>query len=232
MKQTNPKSKIQNPKSKIAILLVAAILALALDQLTKLWVVANVAEKPAISIISGFARLRYTENTGAAFGFFKGWSALLSVAAILIVVAIVISASKVSTNPLSMVALGLVVGGALGNMVDRLRLGYVVDFIDVYGPRISINNVNYTFPVFNVADSAITVGAILLMATLIFGKESPQTAQAMGSSMQGETSDTHISLTQPASLTPKAATPAGWAGLAVMLAGLFLIAFRQASRRS
>jgi signal peptidase II len=232
MKPINPKSEIRNPKSRIPILLIAAILALVLDQLTKLWIVANVAEKPSISIISGFVRLRYTENTGAAFGFFQGWTSLLSVAAIIIIVVIVISASKVSANPLSMVALGLVTGGALGNLADRLRLGYVVDFIDVHGLRLPINNVNYSFPVFNVADSAITIGAILLMATLIFGKESPQTASSTGNSTQGEASHTPLALVNPVSLTSKAPTPAGWAGLFVMLAGLFLIAFRQASRRS
>ncbi len=232
MKNVTQKSKIQNPKSKIPILLIAAILALVLDQLTKLWIVANVADKSPISIISGFARLRYTENTGAAFGFFQGWTSLLSVAAIIIIVVIVLSASKVSANPLSMVALGLVTGGALGNLVDRLRLGYVVDFIDVYGLRLPINNVHYTFPVFNVADSAITVGAILLMATLIFGKESPQTTSASGSPTQGEASHTPLALVNPVSGTSKATTPAGWAGLFVMLAGLFLIAFRQASKRS
>lgn len=151
-----------------------AIVALGLDQLTKAWVVANVAGRPPISVIDGFARFRYTENTGAAFGFFQGWTGLLSIAAIGIIIAIVLSASKIGTNAFGMVALGLVTGGALGNLVDRLRLGHVTDFVDVYGPRITLNNVHYTFPVFNVADSAITVGAILLMATLIFAKEATE----------------------------------------------------------
>ena len=239
MKQTNPKSKIQYPKSKVLFLLITAIIVLALDQLTKAWVVANVAFQQPVSVIPGFLRLRYTENTGAAFGFFQGWTGVLSVAAIAIIVIIVMSASKVGANPLGMMALGLITGGALGNLTDRLRLGYVVDFVDVYGPRITLNNTHYTFPVFNVADSAITVGAIVLMATLIFGKEDRQieanpaamnTAPPVTDSLEIHTAQT---TSAPSSLraAPMGATPAGWAGLVVMLAGLFVIAFRQASKR-
>ena len=182
-----------NPKSKILFLLGTAIVALVLDQLTKAWVVANVAGRPPISILEGFARLRYTENTGAAFGFFQGWTSFLSVAAIGIIIAIVLSASRVGTNAYGMVALGLVTGGALGNLIDRLRLGHVTDFIDVYGPRIQVNNVHYTFPVFNVADSAITVGAILLMATLIFGKDAAETAPKSSTPDGMDAADPHVS---------------------------------------
>jgi signal peptidase II len=78
---------------------------------------------------------------------------------------------------LSVLAAGLVLGGALGNLVDRVRLGYVVDFIEVYRPQITINNTVYIFPVFNVADSAITVGVILILIGLLFGK-SNETAPA------------------------------------------------------
>lgn len=217
------------PRTQHSKLIITAVLALVLDQLTKAWVVANVASHPPISIIPGFARLRYTENTGAAFGFFQGWTGALSVVAIAIIIAIVLSASKVGTSAFGMVALGLVTGGALGNLVDRLRLGYVVDFVDVYGPQININNVHYTFPVFNVADSAITVGAILLMATLIFSKGSPEAAATPSADHDSETPRTYVPVLRVA---PKGTTPAGWAGLAVMLAGLFFIAFRQASKRS
>ncbi len=189
----NPKSKIQNPKSKIPFLLATAIAALALDQLSKAWVVGNVAGRPPISIIEGFARLRYTENTGAAFGFFQGWTGLLSIAAIGIIIAIVLSASRVGTSAYGMVALGLVTGGALGNLIDRLRLGHVTDFIDVYGPYLNINNVHYTFPVFNIADSAITIGAILLMATLLFGKDPAEATPKSPTPDGADTPEPHVS---------------------------------------
>ncbi len=188
----NPKSKIQNPKSKIPFLLATAIIALGLDQLSKAWVVANVAGKPPISIIEGFARLRYTENTGAAFGFFQGWTGLLSIAAIGIIVAIVLSASRVGASAFGMVALGLVTGGALGNLVDRLRLGHVTDFIEVYGPYLNVNNVHYTFPVFNVADSAITVGAVLLMATLLLGKDPAEATPKSPTADGADSPDSHV----------------------------------------
>jgi signal peptidase II len=231
MTNTSSQFKIQNSKLKILRLLVTAVLALVLDQLTKAWIVANVAFQPPIYVIPGFARLRYTENTGAAFGFFQGWTGALSIVAVIIIVAIVLSASKVGTSTFGMIALGLVMGGALGNLTDRLRLGYVVDFVDVYGPRININNVPYSFPVFNVADSAITIGAILLMATLVFSKSPPESAAMTTSAASGDGSDARGSYVHTSSSTPKGTTPAGWAGLVVMLAGLFLIAFRQASKR-
>jgi lipoprotein signal peptidase len=84
-------------------------------------------------------------------------------------------------NPtwLSVLAAGLVLGGALGNLADRVRLGYVVDFIEVFKPQLNLNNVVYTFPVFNAADSAITVGVILILIGLLFGKTGePATARA------------------------------------------------------
>ena len=76
-------------------------------------------------------------------------------------------------NPTTMstLASGLVVGGALGNLVDRVRLGYVVDFVEVYGPHLEFNNTIYTFPVFNVGDSGITVGVILILIGLLFTRE-------------------------------------------------------------
>lgn len=228
---SKPKPKIVKSKT-LLFLVLTAIVALVLDQVTKAWVLANVAGRPPILVIEGFARFRYTENTGAAFGFFQGWTWLLSVAAIAIVGTILFSASRVATSPLGMLALGLITGGALGNLTDRLRLGYVVDFIDVYGPRISLNNVHYTFPVFNVADSCITVGAILLIGTLVFGKgeepvrtaRKPERSEPAEHQAPGHSADS--------ALTPRWSAPAGWAGLAVMLAGLFLMAFRQASKRS
>ena len=158
-------------------MVVAAVVVLILDQLTKAWVVANIAQRGPQEIIEGFARLRYTENTGAAFGLFEGWTGLLSILAGVIVVAIIVSAQRVDNGTrTSMLALGLVTGGAIGNLVDRVRLGYVVDFIDVHALRVNLNNTVYTFPVFNVADSAISIGVVLLLLTLFMHKEEPVVA--------------------------------------------------------
>jgi signal peptidase II len=162
-------------RQALAIVAITATLVVLLDQLSKLWVVDNISQQPSQVLIDGFLRLRYTRNTGAAFGFFQGGTGMLSVAAIAIVGAIIFSATRMgSSNRLTLLSMGLIVGGALGNLVDRLRLGYVVDFIEVYGPQVKLGNSIYTWPVFNAADSAITVGVILLVVTLLLGDKSEQ----------------------------------------------------------
>ncbi len=149
-----------------------------LDQLSKLWIVENMSQTPSRVLIEGFLRLRLTRNTGAAFGIFQGGAGVLSLAAIAIVGAIIFSATRMGgTNRLTVLSMGLIVGGAIGNLVDRLRLGYVVDFIEVYGPRVELGNNVYPWPVFNIADSAISVGVVLLIATMLYGgKPDPRTA--------------------------------------------------------
>lgn len=152
-----------------------ALVVIVLDQLTKLWLVSAIPLREQRVVIEGFLQLRHTQNTGAAFGFFQGGTVALSVAAVAIVAAIVYSATRMGDgNGWGMFALSLIVGGALGNLIDRLRLGYVVDFIEVYGPHVKIGNSIYTWPVFNVADSAITVGVLILLATILFaGRAEP-----------------------------------------------------------
>ncbi|HEX8600474.1 MAG TPA: signal peptidase II [Chloroflexia bacterium] len=157
-------------RQSIIIVAVAAGLVVLLDQLSKLWVVENISQIPSQVLLEDFLRLRFTRNTGAAFGIFQGGAGVLSVAAIAIVGAIIFSATRMgSNNRLTVLSMGLIVGGALGNLIDRLRLGYVVDFIEVYGPRVQIGDSVYTWPVFNAADSAISVGVVLLVTTMLFG---------------------------------------------------------------
>jgi signal peptidase II len=156
--------------SAIWPLLAVALAVVALDIVTKEWAKSALDGRGTIPIIDGFLRLRYTENTGAAFGFFQGWGGALSIAAIAVVVAIVVSATRMGQgNRLVLLALGLITGGAIGNLIDRFRFGYVVDFVDAYGVRTEINDTIYSFPVFNFADSCITIGVILLIGISIFG---------------------------------------------------------------
>ncbi len=99
-----------------------------------------------------------TRNPGGAFGLFQSWAGLLTVITVAVVVVIVLLTRRgVPLHPLAGTALALQLGGALGNLIDRLRLGYVLDFIDVR-----------VWPVFNIADSAITLGVLLLVGYLIF----------------------------------------------------------------
>jgi signal peptidase II len=152
--------------------LAVAVTVLVLDQATKAWITSSMVSHDVRVIIEGFLRLRYTENTGAAFGLFQGWTGALSIVAVAIISILVLSASRIgSGSRVLLLALGLVLGGATGNLTDRIRLGYVVDFIEVYGPHVDLNGTIYTFPVFNVADSAITVGVLLIIATMLFGNQ-------------------------------------------------------------
>jgi signal peptidase II (EC:3.4.23.36). Aspartic peptidase. MEROPS family A08 len=133
-----------------------AALVLLLDQLAKLWVVETLGPAPLtrfIPIIGESVRIAYSHNTGVAFSLFTGHPELLTVAALLIIAGAIYFYATQLPNQRALVQLimGLIMGGAFGNLVDRIRLGYVVDFIQVGW-----------FPIFNLADSAITVGAALL----------------------------------------------------------------------
>ncbi len=135
---------------------------LILDQLTKLLVRSEIALHDSIEIVPGFLNLVHVRNTGAAFGFLNavdlGFKQLLmTVIALVALAAIGIFASRVgSRETLTRAGLALILGGAVGNLIDRATAGYVIDFVDVYWRT-------YHFWAFNVADSAITVGACLLI---------------------------------------------------------------------
>jgi len=132
-----------------------ASVAYLLDRLTKLWVERALAGEPPFEVIPGVLSLNYTTNSGGAFGFGRSAPWLFAAATILVSTVIVVVSFRLSRWPLA-VALGLVLGGALGNLTDRAAngpglTGHVTDFIDLH-----------IWPVFNVADTAIVTGALLL----------------------------------------------------------------------
>jgi signal peptidase II len=137
----------------LAILIMA--LVLVADQVTKAIILDRLGptgDLTQIKIIPGFLRLIYVENTGAAFGMFQGKSPVLTIIALLVILFLLIYFRRAIAQSVWLsVALGLQLGGAIGNVVDRFRHGFVVDFINF--PK---------FPTFNVADSAITVGVVML----------------------------------------------------------------------
>lgn len=136
--------------------LLLAPAAFALDQLTKLFVRGNF-ELGESWPATGFFRLTYGTNTGTAFGLFPGQTLALVLASVFAIGFLVYFYRAHGLNrPLLRAAIGLQLGGALGNLVDRLRTGAVVDFIDV-GP----------WPIFNVADSCIVVGMVVLVSVLV-----------------------------------------------------------------
>jgi signal peptidase II len=141
-----------------ALLYLTAFAAFAADRLTKAWAQAALADRSPIEVIPRVLRFVYTTNSGGAFGLGQSAPWLFAGATITVSIIIVVVSFRM-TSPLVAVALGLVLGGALGNLTDRAvngpgLTGRVTDFID---PHI--------WPVFNLADSAIVIGAILLAAS-------------------------------------------------------------------
>jgi signal peptidase II len=147
------------PRSGLFWLWLAA-LVLILDQITKLAVIDRLDAYNDVIPLTGFFNLVHVHNSGAAFSLFAdqpGWQRwfFLTIALIATVV-IVFLLKKTAGRPLFSAALALILGGAVGNVIDRVLYGYVIDFLDFYLGA-------WHFPAFNVADSAITVGAALLI---------------------------------------------------------------------
>lgn len=147
-------------KWRNAVFFLIASLVVVTDQLSKTWIRSYPEEQPISEI--GFFRLTHIHNTGAAFGLFQGQSfaltivALVSVAVLLVYALFIYRRFPYSDNMLGKPALGLVLGGIVGNLIDRLHFGYVTDFISVG-----------IWPAFNIADSAITVGVIVFAYSLV-----------------------------------------------------------------
>jgi len=137
----------------------AAVAVIVLDQLTKWWILTDVMVPPRRIPITGFFDIVLVHNRGVSFGMFGGAPAWAT--AVLIAFALLLSAALCvwmwrADGPMLGISLGFVVGGAIGNVIDRIRHGAVVDFLDFHVA-------GYHWPAFNVADSAITVGVLFLI---------------------------------------------------------------------
>lgn len=144
--------------------IILLIVGIILDQLTKIWAISNLKNKDSIIVIKDWLHLSYIENSGAAFGIFQNATIIFAIITIAVCFGISYYLLKNSNNIDTYIKLPLVMimSGALGNLIDRLRLGYVVDFI--YTPLGGI----YDFPVFNFADIFVTVSAIYLIFAIYF----------------------------------------------------------------
>ena len=172
----NIKNQIKNKIKYIAVLNI--LFVCILDQLSKYCAVNNLdynMGKNIFNIVTEKfhfgANLFLTYNYGTAFSIIKSASSFAAAGLIICPIAISLALSywlyiENIQNKLSILAISLVIGGALGNVYDRLFLGYVVDFIDVYAGK-------HHWPVFNLADSAISIGAIILAVVLLFNKNTP-----------------------------------------------------------
>jgi signal peptidase II len=158
---------------KYGVPALSALLLAALDQGTKAWVVRTLPVLRPLEIASGWVDLVHVRNTGVAFSLLAnldpGWvRPLLLLATVLAMAAVVAYIWLLPAGGTTPWGLGLILGGAAGNLIDRARLGYVVDFIDVHWR-------GHHWPTFNVADVGITVGVALLLADMIFGDKGADT---------------------------------------------------------
>lgn len=136
---------------------ILSIIFLVIDQISKILIIKLLEPNEVITIIKNLFYIIYTNNTGAAFSILLGKRIFLIVVAILIIGILLyyIKKNKVD-GKLNIIAFSLIIGGSLGNLIDRIVRGYVVDFI-------SIKLGSYNFPIFNIADTLIVVGVFLLL---------------------------------------------------------------------
>jgi signal peptidase II len=146
-------------KRSLGFLFAVAGAVLALDQWTKRWATEALAGSPPVQVLGELVRFTYTRNSGVAFGLGAGLPFpyyLFSIAAALAILYLFLRQRVLS--PTRRLALALILGGALGNLVDRVTTGQVVDFIEIGWGR-------WHWPVFNVADSAVSIGVLLFAFT-------------------------------------------------------------------
>lgn len=163
-------------KSKFPYFIITAVILTA-DQLTKAWAILKLKPVSATEVIPGFFRLVYATNRGVAFSLFAdgAFDARWVFAAISITAAVFVTVylSRTSTGKLRLnTALALLLAGIVGNLIDRVRLGEVVDFLGFH------LNDKYSWPIFNLADSAICIGAVLLALEMLFEEKPAQTGAA------------------------------------------------------
>ena len=137
--------------------IIISIILLCIDQISKLLVVNLLTKTDSITIIKNFFYLTYINNDGAAFSILVGKRIFLILIAVLVIVMLISYIKKNNIqNKLELVSISLIIGGSLGNLMDRVVRGYVIDFLD-------FKLFNYNFPIFNLADTFIVIGVILLL---------------------------------------------------------------------
>jgi signal peptidase II len=149
-------SPIARPRPAWLLFAGLATVVLVADQLAKAWIVGNIAPGQVVDVVDSLVRLIFSRNNGALFGLFGSSATLFAIGSLAVLGLIVWYHARTPRSLLLSIALGLLLGGALGNLIDRLRLGYVVDFVDV-----GIGTLR--FFTFNLGDSAISTAILLLL---------------------------------------------------------------------
>ncbi len=143
----------------LVMIFIIVLATLSLDQLSKFLITKNLFQNQSIPIIKGIFHITLVHNRGAAFGILKNQIPLFIITSLFAIILIYFNLKENKQSKSYSIVLSLILAGALGNLIDRLFFGYVIDFLDF---RI--------WPVFNMADSAITIGAILLGWSILFKK--------------------------------------------------------------
>ncbi|HNY50927.1 MAG TPA: signal peptidase II [Smithella sp.] len=153
-------------KKNLIIFILGAVVIVLLDQVTKIAIVKNFFLHESRPVIDGFFNIVYVMNPGAAFGFLAGASEMfryiffIGITVLVMALIIYYIVKSTSQNIIYIISLTLIFGGAVGNLIDRIRFGSVVDFLDIY-----IGTAHW--PAFNVADSSISIGAVLMIWGMI-----------------------------------------------------------------
>ncbi len=167
---------------KNVVFAIIAVVGILLDQASKAWVIANVElHRGEIGLIDGFLSIVHEQNHGAAFSSFEGYQGLFFVFTVIAVGVLVDLQRRLPAEALYMSAtLGMILSGALGNFIDRVRFAYVTDFIRVYTDHPPLRDWliervhTDTYPIFNIADAAILVGVVLFLLHSAFTEEEEQ----------------------------------------------------------
>jgi signal peptidase II len=185
---TPPDNPPTPSRRRTVILLSIAAAIVAVDIVTKIIVVATIQPGENVRVLGGLVYLTQIRNAGAAFSMATGMTWLLAIIALAVVAFIIRRAPKLQSTPWA-VCLGLVLGGAIGNLIDRIfrapgvMQGHVVDFVSVFAPNAEV------FPAFNAADSGITIGGVLLVLLAVLGHDYDGTRHHKGAGRTGVTTD-------------------------------------------
>jgi len=153
----NPNKKnTDTEKSKFITILLTAVIIVLLDQITKFIITKKIPLGKSIPIIPGIFSFTYFQNTGAGFGLFPGSTRLLIWFSIIVIGLILYFYESIPENKYTQISIALILGGTFSNLIDRINLGYIIDFLDFK-----------IWPIFNIADTAITIGVIGLIIYLI-----------------------------------------------------------------
>jgi signal peptidase II len=148
-------------RARWGVFVTIALAVVILDQVSKAWLVSTVAPGEQLQLVGDYLRLVFSHNSGALFGLFRDQAVLFGIVSLGVVGLILAYHGRSGRNLYLSVTLGLLLGGAIGNLIDRFRLGYVVDWIDM-----GIGDIR--FWTFNVADAAVSTAIVLLIGLALF----------------------------------------------------------------